>query len=137
MLVEQLLADDYVFEVVIAQVLKASAQRLLDGRGGALAERFGSENVFLSVALLLHDVFAFAPNAFVARLLSEDSTDRAETEMMVVVCVICLGCGGGVGAWFWTEMRAEDKCRWMKQKKQELTHARKQSGWNLQEMWRN
>ena len=62
MLVDQLLADDYVCDVVIDKVLQASAQRVVEGHGTALSEHVEAENEFVSVALMLHDIFAFAPS---------------------------------------------------------------------------
>ena len=46
----------------------------------------------MSVALMLHDVFAFSPNAFVAGLLSEDGAEACFEMLIRMVCRVAVNC---------------------------------------------
>merc|ERR1712228_566364 len=87
MIVEQLYANDYLFDIVIGKILKNLALKLTSGHQHELLQLFETGNQFLSVSLLIYDVFVHKNKKFISRLLNEEKRDLAHFESLI--CIIC------------------------------------------------
>ena len=89
MIIEQMYFRDYLFDIVIAECLHPMAMKLGGGYDADFAELFELENEFVSVSLMVHDVFAMNESKFVKKLLSEKETKSKSSKLEMLIQMIC------------------------------------------------
>ena len=89
MIVKQLYANDFLFDIVIRKILKTLAFELTSGHQHDMSQLFEIENQFLSVSLLIHDVFVWKNNKFIKGVFNEEKKEKGYFELLIqIICRI-------------------------------------------------
>ena len=86
-IIDQLYCNHYVFDIIIGQSLNNLSIQLINGHNkyNEQYQRFEIENRFLSVSLLIYDIFTFNNNEFISTLF--DQEEDCKFEMLInIVC---------------------------------------------------
>jgi len=85
MIMDQMYFNDFIFEIVIGECLDAMAMKLCGGIQLDEERLFELENEFLSIALMVHDVFAIHCSKFVDGLLQKESRLKVLIQIIALI----------------------------------------------------